>query len=359
MTGSTTDKWIFWLEEVSKHDCNLVGKKCANLGELTRSGFRVPQGFALSVDAYDRFLHSSGLLDEITQFLKGLDADPHDPAEITKYDDASRAIRGIVESKTMPADIEGTVARYYDDLCARTGIGDVPVATRSAGPISHPGQYETYLYVRGTAAVMQNIIKVWSSTFNARSLLARARAGLSLSYDPIGVAVLQMVNAKAAGVMFTLNPMNGDRSKIMIEGNWGLGESVVSGSVTPDEWMVDKVVLEIIKRTTSPKGVEYTVDRNLGQVMAVEIPSERQSIPCLSDQEVIELARVSKLIERHYGVPQDIEWAIDKDLPFPQNVFFVQTRAETVWSGQKAASKLQTSGSSAADVVSFYQNLKA
>lgn len=355
---TTGQQWIYWLDEVDKDLGDVVGKKCANLGEMTRAGFKVPCGFALSLHAYDRFMRDSGALEEIRDHLRLVNADPHDPAHLAKWGEHSAIVRAIAEMKAMPHDMQETIAVYYEELCRRTGIANCPVATRSAGPASHPGQYETFLHVKGISAVVQHIIKVWASTFNQRSLVARARGGHRLDFDPIGVAVLQMVNAKAAGVMFTLNPANGDRAKIMIDGNWGLGESVVSGSVTPDEWVVDKVVLEIIKHIISPKGLEYIVDPS-GNVIASDIPPERQNVPCLTDREVIELAKEGKKIEQHYGVPQDIEWVIDRDLPFPDSIFFVQTRPETIWSKKQTESKLKTSGDVTADVVSFWRNVKA
>lgn len=358
MRTNSTNKWIFWLDEVTKDFSNVVGKKCANLGEMTRAGFKVPCGFALSLEAYDRFITECGALPEIQDHLTCFTADPADPAELGKWGELSRVVRDAAEAKTMPADMRETIAGYYEELCRRTGVADCPVATRSAGPASHPGQYETFLNVKGIDEVLQHIIKVWASTFNQRSLVARARGGYRLDNDPIGVAVLQMVNAKAAGVLFTLNPANGDRTKIMIDGNWGLGESVVSGSVTPDQWVVDKVVLEVITRTISKKGLEYILDP-AGKVTISEIPQDRQSIPCLTDKEVIALAKGAKSIEGHYGMPQDIEWVIDKDLPFPENVFFVQTRPEMIWAKKQTESKLKTSGNVTADVVSFWRNVKA
>jgi pyruvate,water dikinase len=250
------------------------------------------------------------------------------------------------------------ILRYYTEVCGRTGSRECPVATRSAGTASHPGQYETFLHVRGQGEVLRNIIRVWGSTFNQRSLVARARGGYTLEYDPIGVAVLQMVNAKAAGVMFTLNPATGDRAKIMIGGNWGLGETVVSGSVTPDEWMVDKVVMEIIKKTISPKGIEYIVNAS-GTVVAVGIPPDRQNSPCLTDAEVIALAKGGKQIEQHFGEPQDIEWVIDKDLPLPESIFFVQTRPETTWKEKAKDAKLTSTGDVKKDIVQFWMKVKA
>jgi pyruvate,water dikinase len=352
-------KWIYRFDELGSEHNDVVGKKCAQLGEMTKAGFNVPPGFALGLRAYEVFMKKSGAYGDIGHYLTEFEADPNNPSDLPKYDKASKIIRAIVEHKEMPEELEDLICKYYDELCQASGVSNVSVATRSAGPSSHPGQYETFLHVQGKSEVMTNIIKVWSSTFNQRSIHARHLAGLPLDYDPIGVAVLKMVNSKAAGVMFTLNPANGDRSKIIIEGNWGLGESVVSGSVTPDEWVIDKVVIEIVKRTISNKTLEFTFDESSGRARMLDVSSKRRSLPCLTDGEVLELARLGKKLEQHYGTPQDIEWTIDRDLPFPENVFFVQTRPETIWSKKRSAGKLKTSGSASKDVIDFYRNLKA
>ena len=352
-------QWLYRLDELGSEHNEIVGKKCAQLGEMTRAGFRVPPGYALSLEAYGRFMNESGAISEVRNYLNDFNADPNDPADLPKYDKTSKVVRAILENKAMPADMAELIGRHYDELCRTAGVPDVSVATRSAGPSSHPGQYETFLHVRGKTDLMKNIVKVWSSTFNQRSIHMRHRLGLPLDWDPIGVAVLKMVNAKAAGVMFTLNPANGDRSKIIIQGNWGLGESVVSGSVTPDEWIVDKVVLEISHRTISFKNTICMFDEHSGKVRMQEMPPERQAVACLTDDEIIEIAAIGKRLEQHYGVPQDIEWTIDADLAFPMNIFLVQTRPETIWSKKKAPSKLKTTGSSEGDVIQFYRDLKA
>ena len=333
-------KWIYRFDELGKEHNDIVGKKCANLGEMTRVGFRVPPGFALTLGAYERFMKETGAIEEIRRYLATFSADPDNTADMPKYDKASEEMRGILESKEMPADMEDVIRQYYDGVCKTAGISDVPVATRSAGPGSHPGQYETYLCISGSSEVIKNIIRVWSSTFNPRSIIARARLGLSLEYDPIGVAVLKMVNARSAGVMFTLNPVSGDPSVAVIEGNWGLGESVVSGAVTPDVWTVDKVILEIVKASISTKPKEYLLDTKTGKTMLVDLPPERQSAPCLSKEEILELVRTGIKVEQHYGIAQDTEWAIDDDLPFPENVFMLQCRPEQVWNKRKRESVL-------------------
>jgi len=309
--------WTSWLEDLTQGDSESVGRKCANLGELTRAGFQVPPGFALCLGAYETFLETSGAGDEIKQYLAGFDADPNEPKELQRFSEAAQAIRGILEAKPMPGVIADELAACYDRLCEKTGVEDVPVATRSAGPASHPGQYESFLNVWGSNGVMENVIKVWSSTFNTRSLIARARKELPLESDPIGVAVLTMVDADAAGVMFTAEPTTADATRMIIEGSRGLGEIVVNGAVIPDNWTVDATQWTIVDRRTAPQAGAATDGR--------AVPADTG---CLTDDEVLAIAKIGKLVEKHFGKPQDIEWAIDRDSPVDP-VFILQTRPET------------------------------
>jgi pyruvate,water dikinase len=237
--------------------------------------------------------------------------------------------------------MEETVRDYYSELCKIAGVvNSLKVATRSAGPMSHPGQYETYLNVSAADDVVQNVIRVWSSTFNTRSMIARARLGLPLYYDPIGVAVLTMVDAKAAGVMFTVNPVNGDESKVVIEGSFGFGEAVVSGNVTPDRFLVDKVTLEIEERVISDKVSEYVYNPQAREMEYKELPADKRKTPCLEDREIMELTKIAKKVETHFGCPQDIEYSISMSLPFPESIFLVQARPESVWGKKKKESVL-------------------
>jgi pyruvate,water dikinase len=334
------EKWIYWLNELGANDNNIVGKKCANLGELTQAGFNVPPGCALSVEAYKRFMTETEVTDLLLEYLKGFNADPDRVADTLKFDEASIQMRRIIETIAMPPDMEETIKQYYRELCSITGCVNLYVATRSAGPVSHPGQYETYLNVCGTDDVVRNVRRVWSSTCNTRSIIARARLGLPLHYDPIGVAVLTMVDAKAAGVMFTVNPINGDPSKVAIEGSFGFGEAVVSGNVTPDRYLVDKVTLEIEERVVSDKHMEFALNPETKEMEYKELPPEKRKVACLEDREVIELTKIAKKAEAHFGSPQDLEYAISMGRPFPESIFLVQARPESVWGKKKKESVL-------------------
>jgi len=321
------DKMIFWLHELCQEHSALVGKKCANIGELTKAGFRVPQGFALALSAYEEFLETTGVIDKIHKHFAQFDADPDNPEDLPRYVEAGKVVRAIFESETMPRHIADNVLEHYDELCRETGIRDVAVSTRSAGPASHPGQYETYLGVAGRSHVIDHIIKVWSSTYNTRSLVARARKGLPLEYDPIGVGVCKMVNARAAGVMFTADPNTADASRILIEGTWGLGEGVVSGSVIPDGWVVNKPRFEIIERRLSSQYNDPGLDSRESKTAPPMNTSDDQK-GCLRDDEVCELAKTGERIEKYFGMPQDIEWALDIDSDPDESIVILQARPE-------------------------------
>jgi len=321
------DKWIFWFEEIGQEHSDLVGKKCANLGEMTKMGMPVPRGFSLSIKAHERFMKETNAEQEIGQFLSKFGG----VQGLKQYEEASKGLRHIMETKEMPEDMRQAIMSYYDILCDRCGAGagvEVAVSVRSAGNVSHPGQYETYLNIKGKAEVLNKIVKVWASIFNTRTIASLVRQGLPVQNSPaIGVCVVEMVNARSAGVGFTCDPVTGDPCKMMIEGAWGLGESVVSGTLIPDRYIVDKYTLNIIERVTSDKEIQV-VAKDEGAVEE-EVPADKRLIPCLSDQEVVRIAELAKTLELHFGVPQDMEWAISADLPFPDNVFLLQTRPVT------------------------------
>jgi pyruvate,water dikinase len=318
-----SEKLVLWFEEVGKDDGELVGRKCANLGEMARIGLRVPPGFALSVEAYKDFMSMTGAFDEIRKYLA-----KSKPKDLKQCKQASVDIRRIIQSKTVPEKIEKAIFSHYNELSRRCHTDEVAVSTRSAGLLSHPGQYETYLNVVGGPALVDKIRLVWASTFNPRSLAFRSRKKMPLESDPIGVAVQEMVKARAAGVIFTAEPNTGDSSRMIIEGNWGLGESVVGGESTPDIYILDKKSLKILEKKLGPKSRYVTFKK--GGVIEKKAPPDKSGQFCLSDEEAREIGKLGKVLEKHFGEAQDVEWAVEEGKPFPESIILLQTRAEII-----------------------------
>ncbi|MBI5445341.1 MAG: PEP/pyruvate-binding domain-containing protein [Deltaproteobacteria bacterium] len=314
-------KWIYWLEELGQEHNDLVGKKCANLGEMTKLGMRVPPGFAISADGYQKYMALTGLGERIAAYFDAFG--PELRGSVARQMEASRTVQQMIRETPMPDAMAEEVAKNYAALSNRCGIPEVAVAVRSSGAVSMPGQMETYLHVRGEKDVIRRVVEVWESTFNTRAIAFRLEKGMPVHKAPIGVAVLKMVNAKSAGVVLTLLPSSADLERAVVEGNWGLGESVVSGEITPDSFVVHKATYEIEKSIS--RKTRYVVPNGRG-TMKVEVPPELQEVPCLEDHEVHEIVRVARGVESHFGVPQDMEWVVDRDLAFPENLFWVQAR---------------------------------
>ncbi|HRA78414.1 MAG TPA: PEP/pyruvate-binding domain-containing protein [Burkholderiaceae bacterium] len=337
---------VCWFEECLKESVPLVGGKCSSLGELIHAGVRVPPGFALTTEGYRRFMAEAGLDREVAAVLAGVD-----PADLDALEAASAQIRAAIEAQPFSTEIEDLVGEAYRKLALRCGLPAVPVAVRSSATAedlpgaSFAGQQETFLWIRGADEVLLHARRCISSLYTGRAIAYRANKGYAGSDVAISVGVQKMANSFTAGVMFTIHPANGDRSVIVIDSNFGFGESVVSGEVTPDHFVVNKITLDIIDRTVSCKELCYTVDPKTQTSRAVEVPFERQRVQSLIDDEITELAWMGKQIEKHYGRPMDIEWAVDKDLPAGGNIFILQARPETVWSGRSQQAVTGAAGS--------------
>lgn len=326
-------KLIRWFDELKKGDTAIVGGKCANLGELLRADIPVPAGFAITALAYEDFITSSGIAPKIYGTIKEIVTDESKPR---LYEMASEKIRKLIEDTPIPKNTEKAIRKAYRDLSSKFGR-DVYVAVRSSATAedlpgaSFAGQQDTFLNVKGEDELLDTTKKCWSSLFTPRAIFYRTEKGFRHESVLISVAVQRMVDAKCAGVMFTLHPVTGDPSKIVIEGNWGLGETVVSGSVTPDEYVVDKNTLNVESRRIATKSIQRVRDPKTGKTVEISVPKELQNDPCLNDEEIKRLGELGKAIEEHYGAPQDVEWAIEKDVEFPKSVQIVQSRPETVW----------------------------
>jgi len=259
---------------------------------------------------------------------------------------ASAAVQALIKKTPMPEAVSQAIKDGYYRLSEKCAVESVPVAVRSSATAedlptaSFAGQQDTYLWIQGADQVITHVQNCWASLYTPRAIAYRIKNDFPHEKVLISVGVQKMVNSKAAGVMFTINPTDGDISKVLIEGNWGLGETVVSGSVNPDKFVVDKVMLEINERTVSTKHIECVYDMEKGKVVDADVDEDMQCICCLADEEIKALVSAAKNIENHYGRPMDIEWAIDKDISFPENMFIVQARPETVWSQRKTESVL-------------------
>ena len=320
---------ILWFENYQPADAPVLGGKNASLGTMTGAGLPVPPGFAVSADCYRKALADNGLTGQIDALIAAVD--PRDPRSVAAAGEQARALIG---SMGMPAALAEAIRVAYARLGSQCGDHALPVAVRSSATCedqpdaSFAGEHDTYLWVRGADAVAAHVLRCWASLFTDRGIAYRLERGYGRASAAMSVGVQQMVRPRAAGVAFTLNPLDGDRSQIAIDASWGFGEAVVSGEVTPDNFLVDKVMGTVSRRTISAKTLEYRLTA-ADTVTAVEVDTERVSVPCLTDDEIAAVARLARRAEKHYRCPQDVEWAIDE---VSGEVLLLQSRPETVWS---------------------------
>ena len=321
-----SDQSVFWFEELGKEHNDIVGKKSANLGEMVRKGLNVPPGFAIAIDIYRKFIQETKAAEEMLRYVESLGEIKGKGIEI--FEEMSHTLRGIIQSKTLPPVIENEICRYYEELCHKIGMPDVAVSVRSAGTESRPGMFETYLNVQGSENILKRVIKVWSSAYTPRAIAFRVNKGLPVLGDELGIAVPKMVNAVASGVGFTVDPVTGDDTNVIIEANWGLGEGVVSGAESVDGFVVEKGSLKITERHVGRKTRCFS-SREKGAGWE-DVPAEKQNIACLRDEEIKEVAKFGVYLEEQMGCAQDMEWAIERDFSFPENIFHLQVRPAKV-----------------------------
>jgi pyruvate,water dikinase len=301
-------EYICSLEEIDSSSLPIVGGKGANLGELARAGFPVPQAFVVSTTAYRQLIRGNSLLGTILNALEGLDYD--NALEIERR--AARIRESILAAET-PADIDEAIRAAYEELEARLGK-DVGVSVRSSATaedlpgMSFAGQQDTYLHIHGAAAVVEHVERCWASLWTDRALSYRHRQGFEHEDVLLAVVVQEMFPSDVSGVLFTANPVTSNPKEIFLNSSWGLGEAVVSGKVNPDQYVLDRETLAIKDKTVSEKRV-MTVASEAGQgTSEVGVPRDGRSVEALPDDRIQELAGIGVRIEAHYGFPQDIEW---------------------------------------------------
>jgi pyruvate, water dikinase len=326
------------LGDVGAGDRAGVGGKGAGLGELTRAGIRVPDGFVVTVEAFERALRvldpGGAIRAEIGRLPAG---DPGAIAEVTAR------VRARIAGAPLPGDVRDQIVARYRGLGPDPGdSGAVPVAVRSSATgeddaeTSFAGLQDTYLWVRGADAVTDHVRQCWASLYNAEAVGYRRRMSVSEQDLAMAVVVQRMVEPRCAGVMFTCSPVTGDRSVIAVEGCWGLGSALVSGEVTPDSFVISKVTGEIVRRQVAVKLRLHRAGPGGAGVIAADVPGPRQEAACLGDAELAALARLGRRVEDHYGAPQDIEWAITDGASPEESVVLLQSRPETVWTRRRA-----------------------
>jgi pyruvate,water dikinase len=326
---------VLWIDEPGATS-DLVGGKVASLAEMTAAGFSVPPAFGVSTEAFDEFMTSAGLAARIDAIRAGLDVD-----DVAAVEAAAAEIAALIEAAALPDAVDSEIRAAYATLERRRGA-EVPVAVRSSGVnedlegASFAGQYDTYLWVEGADDVVAKVRRCWAGLFNPAVLTYRpdgVDSSAAAALPGMAVGVQEMARARSAGVMFTLDPISGDRSRIVIESCWGLGEGVVKGDVPPDRHRIDKITLEVLEREVVEQAEEYRFDPDGGDVALLAVPEERRAEGSISEDEARQIAELGKKIERHRGAPTDVEWAIDVD----GHLHLLQARPETIWSSRPVA----------------------
>jgi len=323
---------IGWFADIGLDDRPRVGGKGGSLGELQRAGIAVPPGFVVQTGAFERFIQAlernAGVRSRVEE-LSGED--------LSAVTACCAEIRARVEAEALPPDVLDEISVAHAALCGDDG--QTPLAVRSSATTedavdaSFAGLQDTYLWVTDLSQTLQRVRSCWASLYSAESVTYRRKRGLPEEGVAMAVVVQKMVNARTAGVMFTRSPLTGDRSVLTVEGSWGLGSAVVGGEVTPDRWVLGKITGDISVREISEKLIQHAPVA-AGGIETVAVAEDLRRAPCMSDGELQSLRTVARKVERHYGRPQDIEWAVERRT---NAILLLQSRPETVWSAKEPA----------------------
>lgn len=324
---------ILWFKEVGKHDIPIVGGKGANLGEMVKADIPVPDGFIVTATAYFDFIEKTSLKQKILHELSGLDVE-----NSKALMQASKNIKAAILAADMPEKLQVEIKDYYHKLSGET---DKNVAVRSSATAedlpdaSFAGQQETFLNVKGYKDVVRHVQKCWASLFETRAIFYRTDKGFSHMKVGIAVPVQLMVQSEVSGIMFTVNPLTNNRDEISIEAAYGLGQPIVSGEITPDQFIVDKKDFEIKQKHIVKQTWQFTLGGN------APVSKKYQEEQKLSTHYVKELAKIGKKIENHYDHPQDIEWAFED-----KKLYIVQSRPVTTLDSKAVSSASGSGGGS-------------
>ncbi|MEM4310825.1 MAG: PEP/pyruvate-binding domain-containing protein [Nitrososphaerales archaeon] len=313
--------YVSWLEEVSRYNLESVGAKAANLGELIKLHIPIPKGYVLKANAYKDFLYNTGIIDKIKPLLDSIDY-----KDIKSIERTHLSISEVFSKILIPKAITDEVIKYYKVLREKNHH----VAIRSSSiaedlpQSSFAGIHETYLYV-SEDEFMECIKGCWLSLFTPRALIYRQTRNIKHEDASMAVIVQSMINSEKSGVIFTYHPITRNPEQMIIESVWGLGEALVSGSVTPDHYVVNKNLCKTIHRIISNKRVKVVYDFYKGKGTKMEeIPKDLANSESLSDSEIYNLCKMAKRIEEYFKHPQDIEWCIEEN-----KIYILQSRPIT------------------------------
>ncbi|RQW81181.1 MAG: phosphoenolpyruvate synthase [Methanothrix sp.] len=329
---------VVWLEEVGKNDLSTVGGKGASLGEMINIGVPVPGGFAVTAQAFRDFINRAGISEKLFEALK---VDVNQETELHK---AEKAAKKLIMDAKVPKDIEDAIKSRYEELCKREGK-QVFVAVRSSATAedlpdaSFAGQQETYLNMRGAEEVFNAVRKCWASLYGARAIFYRVEQGFDHDKVNLSAIVQMMVDSEKAGVMFSSQPSTGE-PLVVIEGAWGLGEAVVSGSVSPDNYVVDRQTKKVLSKYIATKEIMIIRDPKTQKTVTIKVPAKKKEAVVLTEDEMVQLAKYAETLENHYGIPQDIEWGVEKN-----KIYILQSRPiTTIDNTKKPAEAAAASG---------------
>lgn len=340
------EQFLLWFEQLERKDVDIVGGKSSSLGEMTaKTDVPVPYGFATTAYAYRYFIKESGLEEKMRSILSEL-TDVENSALLR---DVSARLRDAIMAEKMPQDLQDAIGAAYVELGKRVGEENPYVAVRSSATAedlpdaSFAGQQDTYLNVQGAETIIAKVKECYASCFTDRAVYYREKQGFDHIEVALSAVVQMMVFSKTSGVMFTVNVATGDDNNILIEAAFGLGEYVVQGTVTPDNYTISKHDHKIIDRYVNEQDI-MLVRKKGGDCEEVQVPEELRKVQTLTDEQILELADYAKKIEKHYGCYMDMEWGVDERT---NKIWILQARPETVWSrrNKEGGAKVQESKS--------------
>jgi pyruvate, water dikinase len=324
---NSEENYIGWLKLYNRLNLSEVGLKNAVLGEMKQSGFPVPPGFFLTAEAFKELLEYNNMKDRIHGILSGLN-----PDQAEAVDQASRDIRKMIEFNGMPSELESLIIdRYRFFSQHHSQETEMPVSVRPSPVIQDrahmflAGLFDSLPWVKGVD-VPPSVLKCWMSLFSPMALKICLISGIDIGKVSMSVCIQQFVNIKSAGSLITVNREDQDATKIGIEGNWGIGGRPFAGDDEGDHWLLDKSTLEILQSDIRAKKRERIIDPERGALLQVEVEPDRQTTPCLNRDEVVEIAKLGRAIELHFGKVEEIEWAVEMNSQFPENIFLLQCR---------------------------------